>query len=124
MDTLIYKDEAYRIVGICMDVHNQLGGGFLEIVYKDALEYEFKQAKIHFEREKEYSINYKGIILPHKFYANFVIYDKIVLEIKAQLELYNDCIPQVINYLAISKNRLGIIANFGRSSLEYKRIVY
>lgn len=107
-----------------MDVHNQLGGGFLEIVYKDALEYEFKQAKIPFEREKEYSINYKGIILPHKFYADFVIYDKIVLEIKAQLELYNDCIPQVINYLAISKNRLGIIANFGRSSLEYKRIVY
>ena len=124
MSDLLYKDESYKIVGICMDVHRQLGGGFLEIVYKDALEYEFKQAKIPFDREKEYSVSYKGILLPHKFYADFVVYDKIILEVKAQLELYNNSIPQVINYLAVSRNKLGIFVNFGKSSLEYKRIVY
>ena len=124
MSDLLYKDESYKIVGICMDVHRQLGGGFLEIVYKDALEYEFKQAKIPFDREKEYSVSYKGILLPHKFYADFVVYDKIILEVKAQLELYNNSIPQVINYLAVSRNKLGILVNFGKSSLEYKRIVY
>ena len=114
MSDLLYKDESYKIVGICMDVHRQLGGGFLEIVYKDALEYEFKQAKIPFDREKEYSVSYKGILLPHKFYADFVVYDKIILEVKAQLELYNNSIPQVINYLAVSRNKLGIFVNFGK----------
>ncbi len=56
-----------------------MGAGFLEIVYKDALEYEFKKARIYYEREKKYEVNYKGIILPHKFYADFVIFDKIIL---------------------------------------------
>ena len=75
MSNLILKNEAYKIIGACMEVHNNLGHGFLEIVYKDALEYEFKNLKIPFEREKEYEVNYKGIVLPHKFYADFVIYD-------------------------------------------------
>ena len=66
-----------------MDVHKTLGRGFLEIVYKDAIEYEFRNQNILFEREKEYPINYKGKILSHKFYADFVVYDKIILEIKA-----------------------------------------
>jgi GxxExxY protein len=64
---LVLKDEAYRIIGICMEVHNNLGAGFLEIVYKDALEFEFRRAGIPYEREKEYVVNYKGTILPHKF---------------------------------------------------------
>ena len=78
MSSIIYKDESYKIIGLCMEVHNNLGKGFLEIVYKDALEYEFEQANIPYEREKEYPVNYKGIILPHKFYADFVVYDKII----------------------------------------------
>lgn len=65
-----------------MEVHNNLGAGFLEIVYKDALEYEFKTVGIPFEREKEYMVHYKGNILPHKFYADFIVFDKIILEIK------------------------------------------
>lgn len=58
----MHSEISYKIIGICMEVHNQLGPGFLEVVYKDALELEFKNAGIHFEREKEYTINYKGVI--------------------------------------------------------------
>ena len=71
------------------DVYNQLGSGFSEIVYKDAIEYEFKLKEIPFEREKQYSVKYKDIILPHKFYADFVVMNKIILEIKS-IEMLND----------------------------------
>ena len=123
MTEIIYKDECYKIIGICMDVHNNLGSGFLEIVYKDALEYEFSEAKIPFEREKEYTVNYKGTILPHRFYADFVLFNKIILEVKAVVSLENAFIAQVINYLKVSQNRLGLIVNFGKLDLNYKRIV-
>ena len=75
-----------------MEVHNNLGAGFLEIVYKDALEYEFKKANIPFEREKMYEVNYKGIILPHKFYADFVVYGNIILEVKGVVGITDDFI--------------------------------
>ncbi|HNU59614.1 MAG TPA: GxxExxY protein, partial [Aquaticitalea sp.] len=64
------QNETYKIIGICMEVHNNLGKGFSEIVYKDALEVEFNREGILYEREKEYLVNYKGVILPHKFYAD------------------------------------------------------
>jgi GxxExxY protein len=83
MTEILYKEESYNIIGKCFEVYNNLGGNFSEIVYKDALEYEFKNTKIHFEREKKYSVNYKGKILPHEFYADFVVFDKIILEVKA-----------------------------------------
>ncbi len=72
MIELIYKEESYEIIGKCMKVHNNLGPGFLEIVYKDALEFEFRKAGIPFEREKKYVVHYEDIILPHKFFADFV----------------------------------------------------
>ncbi len=72
MTNLIYREESYLIIGKCFEVYNNLGPGFLEIVYKDALEYEFRKAKIPFEREKEYKVHYKNEILPHKFYADFL----------------------------------------------------
>lgn len=78
MSQLIYKHESYKLIGVCMEVHNHLGKGFSEIVYKDALEYELSKRDIPFEREKEYVVHYKEIILPHKFYADFVIWDKII----------------------------------------------
>jgi GxxExxY protein len=123
MTDILYKEESYRIVGICMDVHNQLGPGFLEIVYKDALEYEFRKSGIPFEREKEYLINYKGTILPHKFYADFVVYGNIILEVKAVSGIADEFIAQAINYLKVSQNRLALIVNFGELKLNYKRIV-
>jgi GxxExxY protein len=83
MTELILKNESYQIIGKCFEVHNQLGPGFLEVVYKDALELEFQQAGIPYEREKEYSIVYKGTLLRRKYYADFVVFDSIILEVKA-----------------------------------------
>jgi GxxExxY protein len=123
MENLIYKEEAYKIIGKCFEVHNNLGPGFLEIVYKDALQYEFRRANIPFEREKQYVVNYKKIILPHKFYADFVVYDKIILEIKAVSGITDEFIAQAINYLKVSGNKLALIVNFGELKLNYKRIV-
>lgn len=123
MPEVIYKEESYQIIGICMDIHNHLGAGFLEIVYKDALEYEFRKANIAYEREKEYTVNYKGIILPHKFYADFVVFDKIILEIKAVAGIDEAFVAQAINYLNVSQNKLALIVNFGELKLNYKRIV-
>lgn len=121
--TIIYKEESYKIIGVCMEIHNNLGSGFLEIVYKDALEYEFRKADIQYEREKEYEVIYKDIILPHKFYADFVVFDKIILEIKGISGIADEHIAQTINYLKVSGCKLGLIVNFGELSLKYKRIV-
>lgn len=124
MTKILYQLESYQIMGILFDVHRNLGGGFSEIVYKDALEYEFKKANIPFEREKEYLVNYKDIILNHKFYADFVLFDKIILEIKSSDFLHPKYISQCLNYLKVSKTNLAILANFNSVSLEYKRIIY
>ncbi len=120
---LIYKDLSYEIIGICMDVHNNLGAGFLEIVYKDALEYEFGNENIPFEREKLYRVNYKDIILPHKFFADFVVFDKIILEVKAVSGIADEFVAQALNYLKVSGNKLALIVNFGETKLHYKRVV-
>ncbi len=106
-----------------MEVHNNLGAGFLEIVYKDALEYEFRKANIPYEREKMYEVNYKGIILPHKFYADFVVNENIILEVKGVAGIADEFIAQAINYLKVSQNQLALIVNFGELKLNYKRIV-
>ena len=123
MTQIIYKDESFQIMGILFDVHNNLGGGFSEIVYKDAIEYEFKKLNIPFEIEKEYAVHYKDVILNHKFFADFVVYDTIILEIKSCEKLDSKHIAQCINYLKVSTNKLSILANFNGKSLEYKRIV-
>ncbi|MEJ5106005.1 GxxExxY protein [Chryseobacterium sp. MYb328] len=123
MKDLVYKQESYAIIGICMEVHNSLGSGFSEIVYKDALEYEMNYAGIIYEREKEYAVHYKGTVLPHKFYADFVIFDKIILEIKGTSDIADEHIAQAINYLKVSENKLALVVNFGEVKLNYKRIV-
>ncbi|WP_339894268.1 GxxExxY protein [uncultured Algibacter sp.] len=123
MSNIIYKDESYAIVGVLFDVYNNLGSGFSEIVYKDALEYELKKLKIPFQREKEYKVTYKDITLKHKFYADFVVFDKIILEIKSVENLHDKHIAQCINYLKVSNNKLAILANFHKDLLDHKRIV-
>ncbi len=120
---LYKKEEYYKIIGICMEVHRILGGGLLEIVYKDALEYEFRKNKIPFEREKEFEIKYKDVILEHKFYADFIVYDEIVLEIKIAKIIGDEHITQTLNYINLSWNKLGIIVNFKNKSLEHKRVI-
>ncbi|RYJ51534.1 GxxExxY protein [Flavobacterium petrolei] len=123
MDDLIYKEKCYKIVGLLYEVHKNLGRGFSEIVYKDALEFELNESNIHYEREKEYTVKYKNSILKHKFYADFIIHDKIILEIKTVECFNNSHYNQCLNYLKISGNKLAILVNFNLNSLEYKRIV-
>ncbi len=124
MADIILKEESYKIVGICMEVHNHLGMGFKEIVYKDALEFEFKNNDITFSREKKFKIEYKGLILPHAFFADFIVFDSIILEIKSTLFIINNFVAQTINYLKASGLQLGIIANFEEKSFTYKRVVF
>jgi GxxExxY protein len=83
MEYFPFKDRTFTIIGICMEVHNVLDHGFLEIVYKDAIEYEVRKRRLDYCREREYLIRYKEIILPHKFYTDFVMFDSIILEVKA-----------------------------------------
>ena len=124
MAEIIFKDESYKIVGACMEVHTNLGAGFKEIIYKDALEIEFKQLDIPFSREKKFKIKYKGLTLPHQYYADFIVYDSIILEVKSTPLIINAFVAQTINYLKASGFKLGIIANFGEKSLTYKRVVF
>ena len=124
MSDIIYKEESYAIIGLCMEVHNKLGHGFSEIVYKDALEIEFKENEIFYEREREFPIHYKGQILLHSFFADLVVFDSIILEVKCVKSLLDEHVSQVINYLRASDKKLGLLVNFSREKLEYKRLVY
>ena len=120
----LYKhDEYYKIIGLCMEVHRILGGGLLEAIYKEALEIEFKNHNIPYEREKEFTIDYKEHQLKKKFYADFVVYDEIILEVKATKLIVEENIAQTLNYMCITKSGLGIIANFSLKTLQQKRLV-
>ena len=124
MSKLIYKEESYQIIGACFEVHKELGNGFLEAVYQEALEIELTNQKIPFEREKTLSIFYKGIKLQKKYVPDFICYDKIIVEIKALSQLNSDNESQILNYLKTTGFKVGILVNFGESSLKYKRFVY
>lgn len=120
---IIHKEESFTIIGKCMEVHTALGGGLAEILYKDALEIAFSQDRISHEREKNYTVAFRGITLPHPFFADFVVMDKVILEAKSVSALTNEHTAQVINYLKLSGLKLGLLVNFGKQSLEHKRIV-
>ncbi|MCA1966523.1 MAG: GxxExxY protein [Flavobacterium sp.] len=121
---LYREEETFKIIGICMEVHRNLGPGLLEVVYKDALEIEFKANNLPFEREKEFSIEYKGVILPHKFYADFIVNEDIVLEVKAVKEFSGEHTAQVLNYMKLSESEIGLLVNFQNKSLQHKRLVF
>ncbi len=120
---LLYKEESYQVIGACMNVHRELGNGFSEIIYGDALEIEFKKQNIKYTREEKFSIAYQNVILPHYYIADFVINNTIILEIKAIEALNSKHIKQTLNYLAASKLRLGLLVNFGENSLTSKRVI-
>ena len=123
MAELIYKEESYKIIGACMEVHSVLGKGHSEVLYKDALEVEFQRQQIPYSREMKFSIEYKGTVLPHYYFADLVVYDKIILEVKAIEMLVSGHTKRTLNYLAASKYKLGLLVNFGEDSLKYERIV-
>ena len=119
----ISQEETKTLIGCAFEIHRQLGKGFLEIVYKDALEYELQKRSIVFEREKEYLIRYKETTLRHKFYADFVAFGNIIVEVKAQEGIADVQIAQLLNYLRASGCRVGLILNFGEASLRVRRMV-
>ncbi|MCX8090542.1 MAG: GxxExxY protein [Verrucomicrobiae bacterium] len=123
MGDLIYRDEAFQIIGCCMEVHRELGKGHDEVIYKDALQVEFGLRQIPFAREKPYTVSYKGVVLPHRYFADFVLMDKIIVEAKAVESLNESHVKQVLNYLAAARLKLGILVNFGEDSLAWKRVV-
>ena len=96
------QEESFQIIGLCMEVHKILGKGLSEVIYKDAIEYELKSKNISFEREKKYEVEYKGTILPHYYFADFVIDGKMILEVKAQQGVLEEHYRQIINYLAVT----------------------
>ncbi len=123
MSDLLYKDEVFKLVGLCMEIHRELGKGQDEIIYKDALVVELQRAGIPFTRERKYEVIYKGVVLPHFFYADFLIWEKVLFEGKAVDKLGEPHIKQSLNYLAVAKLELCLLVNFGADSLEWKRVV-
>jgi len=123
-ETYPYSKETESIISAAFDVHNSLGVGFLEIVYKNAMELEFRARKIFYEREKECPVNYKETILPHSFFADFVIFENVILEVKAKSGIAPEDLSQTLNYLKCSGCKVGLILNFGKSSVEIKRVVF
>lgn len=120
---LIYKDEFYKIVGCAMEVHRELGSGFLEAVYQEALILEFNNQGIPHRSQQEIDIYYKEKLLNKKYISDFICYNQIIVELKTVEKLKSEHYAQVLNYLKATKCTLGILINFGSSSLEYKRII-
>ena len=125
MNNLLFEKKTYTIIGLCMEVHKILGHGFSEIVYKDALMLEAKFKNICAEREKEFKIEYKQTILQHSFFADFVFFNDIIVEVKASEDAINNAtISQTLNYLKASGCRVGLIINFGAKSLKHQRLIF
>lgn len=123
MTDIVFKKESYAIMGACFAVHNALGEGFLEAVYHEALEKEFQKQSIPFKKEVRLNLYYQGIELKKTYRADFVCYDKIIVEIKAVKMMPKAFYRQVKNYLKSTNYRLGLLINFGSPSVEYKRIL-
>jgi GxxExxY protein len=120
---LLYKEESYKIIGAAMEVHRELGKGFLESVYQEAIEIELTALQIPFRKEVPLNIKCKNINLSKYFVADFVCFEKIILELKSIPDLSIEHTSQVFNYLRATDMKLGILINFGAKSLQYKRIV-
>jgi GxxExxY protein len=124
MPELLLKDEVYAIAGAAMEVYYQLGVGFLENVYHEALLIELDRRKIPFESQKQLNLHYKDVPLTGTYKPDIICYGQIILELKVQERLSGLEEAQIINYLKISKLRVGLLVNFGaRPKLEWKRYV-
>jgi len=121
MTELIFKEESYKIIGSCFEVYNELGPGYLEAVYQEALSIEFTKQNIPFVAQGEMNVFYKGIELKKKYYPDFRCYENIVLEIKAEENLSRVDESQLLNYLKGTEMPLGLLVNFGSDKLQYKR---
>jgi GxxExxY protein len=116
---MIYPELSKTILGIAMQLHREMGCGFREKVYQDAFEVLLKENKIPYEKEKHISLVFHGVELEHDFFYDFLIDDKIGVELKAVSEIMGEFEAQIINYLHVSNHKLGLLLNFGTTSLEY-----
>jgi len=123
MTGIFLKEESYKIIGAAMEVHKELGPGFSEPVYQEALEMEFQLQKIPYEREKLLNVFYKNHKLTKRYSADFLCYEKIIIELKALHQTTGDHEAQLLNYLKASQLKLGLLINFGTKSLQFKRLV-
>jgi len=119
----ILNDQSYAVIGACMAVHRELGSGFLEAVYQEALEIEFDLRDIPYIREKKLSVFYKGEVLEKSYFADFICFDEIIVELKALSNLEGAHEAQIINYLKATNYQLGLLINFGQFSLQQKRVI-
>ena len=115
--------QTYAIIGAAMEIHRQLGHGFLEAVYQDAAVIEFSLRDIPFEKEVTLPVRYKDILLPSHYRADFICFSEIIVEFKALSRLSSVEEAQLLNYLKATSLKRGLLINFGDSSLQYKRLV-
>ena len=120
---LLYKDLTDRILKAAYTVHSELGCGFLEKVYQEALAIQMTEMNIPFEREKHLNVFYHGKCLQCDYIADFVVDDKVILELKAVTEMDNVFKAQTINYLKITGYKVGFLMNFGQEEFQFKRLV-
>ncbi len=120
---VLFKKESYSIIGAAMEVHRTLGRGFLESVYQESLALELNIRQVPFSKEQNLELFYKGEKLNKYFTADFICFDKIILELKSVSGLTSEHEAQVFNYLKASQLNLALLINFGANSLQYKRIV-
>ena len=118
---LILKEESYKIIGACFEVHNELGAGFLEAVYQEALALELSNQGIPFQQFPEMTVTYKDVELNKKYFPDFLCFDQIIVEIKAMEALAPDHEAVLLNYLKGTNSPLGLLVNFGAQKLQYKR---
>jgi GxxExxY protein len=124
MAELIYAAESYKIMGACFEAYRCMGPGFLEAVYQERLEIEFLERRIPFASQHQLALMYKGRTLQQLYKADFLCYDKIVVEVKAVSQIINDHRAQAIHYLRATGTRLGILVNFcATPELEHERLV-
>ena len=123
-DNFVHKKETYKIIGAAQEVHKELGSGFLEMVYHDALEIEFSKINVPYKREFPIPVYYKNKKMDRNYSTDFFCYDSIILEIKAVKTLTDIHKSQVFHYLKATGQRLGLLINFGEPSLKVKRIIY
>lgn len=123
MSKLLYETESHQIIGAAIEVHKEMGHGFLENVYQEALAHEFRLQKIPFDQERQLDLVYKGIKMTKFYIADFVCFSNIIVECKALGGLAPENESQVLNYLNATGFRLGLLINFGRPRIAVKRII-
>lgn len=121
---ILFKEESYKIMGACFEVYKDKGNGFLEDVYQECLSIEFEEQSIPFEEKPKLELEYRNRVLRKSYEPDFFCFDKIIVELKAVKTLADEHRAQIFNYLKATKNRLGLLVNFGsHPKLQYERVL-